>query len=93
MALDETNGAGVFKVLKLGLLVVLETIAVAQEEDDAAGLFEVLEVVAVGVDVGFRGPGEKGYDGLRCEKVGVGGYCLMATVGLTVDFGADTVGL
>lgn len=79
------------------MLVVLEAeekdvVGQEEEEDEVKEDDGFREVVVVDVEVGFLGPGEKGYDGRRCEKVGDGGYCLMATVGLTVDRGADMVG-
>lgn len=61
---------------------------VGQEDVTEEGLLDVVVVV----DAGFRYPTENGYGGFLCENVGDGGYCLMATVGLTVDRGEDIVG-
>lgn len=43
------------------------------EEDDGKEDDGFREVVVVDVEAGFLGPGDKGYDGRRCEKVGDGG--------------------
>lgn len=67
-------------------MVLVKTVVV-QDGVTEEGLLDVV----VGV-VGFRCPTENGYGLFRCANVGDGGYCLMATVGLTVDRGAEIVG-